>query len=170
MFKFDPNSISKMDWGVIGAGAIAFVALFLPWYGFSSGISGDSFSGSVSGWGTSYGWLGALLIIASGAYLFLQRSKFDLSKISFGPGVVILGASAVGTLIVALRWITLPSGNGSAGAASYSYGAGSGIILTLIVGLIQVGCAYKLFRASGEAIPWVTEKSTGTEVPPTSSV
>ena len=154
MAKFDSTSISKQDWGVIGAGGLVFISLFLPWYGVSLGI----YSASVSGWGTSYGWLGGLLIIAAGVYLLALRSKVDLSKMPLGPGVVVLGASALGTLIVALRWLTLPGG----------VGPRVGIILTLILGLVQVFFAMKLFRASGEKLPWATQATTGTEPPPTS--
>jgi len=166
MAKFDANAISKIDWGVIGAGGIALIALFLPWYGYSSG----AFSFSVSGLSTSYGWLGGLLIFAAGVYHLLKRSQVDLSKMPVGPAVVVLGASTLGTLIVALRWLTLPSGHGSVGGVSnysYSYGPSVGIILTLIVGAVQVFCAFKLFRASGEALPWDAKKAQSGDVPPT---
>jgi hypothetical protein len=163
MAKFDTKAISRTDWGVIGAGGLAFISLFLPWYGFSSGI----YSASVSGWSTSYGWLGALLIIGSGAYLLALRSQVDLSKVKLGPAVIVLAASGLGTLIVALRWLTLPSGHGSlSGISIYSYGPRIGIILTLIVGIVQVACSLKLFRASGEKLPWA---SADANIPPTSA-
>lgn len=162
--KFDSKSISTLDWGVIGAAGIAFIGLFLPWYGYSSG----SYGGSISGWSTSYGWLGGLLIIGAGAYLLAVRSQVDLSKLPLGPGVVVLGAASLGTLIVALRWLTLPSGHGGvSGIYAYSYGPRIGIILTLLVGIVQVVCAVQLFRASGEKLPWATAASTGSDAPPT---
>ena len=165
MVKFDSKSISTRDWGVIGAGGIAFISLFLPWYGVSSGF----FSASISGWSTSYGWLGGLLIIAAGAYLLALRSKVDVSKLPLGPGVLVLGASLLGTLIVALRWLTLPSGHGGvSGVDNYSYGPRIGIIFTLVVGIVQVVCAVQLFRASGEKVPWATQASAGSDLPPTS--
>ena len=113
------------------------------------------FSASVSGWSTSYGWFGALLIIAAGVFLALQRSQVNLSSVPVTPAVVVLGAAALGTLIVVIRWITLPSGHaGVGGVTVYSYGPRVGIFLTILAGLAQVGAAVALFRASGEKLPW----------------
>jgi hypothetical protein len=39
------KKLSRLDWGILGAAAEAFIALFLPRYGVSSGL----FSASVSG-------------------------------------------------------------------------------------------------------------------------
>jgi hypothetical protein len=164
MVKFDSKSISLPDWGVIGAAGIAFISLFLPWWGSSGSFGGIS----VNAWGTSYGWLGGLLIIGAGAYLLALRSQVDLSKLPLGPGVIVLGAASLGTLIVALRWLTLPSGHGGvSGIYTYSIGPGVGIILTLIVGIVQVVCAVRLFRASGEKLPWAASTATGSDIPPT---
>ena len=165
MATFDASKLSKLDWGGAGAAAVGLIALFLPWYGVSAGI----FSASVSGWSTSYGWLGALLIVAAGVYLVLQRSQVNLPKAPAGAAVIVLGASLLGTLIVALRWLTLPSGHyGLAGVTYYSYGPRAGIIITLIVGIVQVVCAYRLFRLSGEAVPWSKPTPPATDpTPPT---
>lgn len=161
MAKFDAKAVSRDDWGVIGAGGVALICLFLPWYGVSSG----PFSVSESGFSTGYGWLGALLIIASGLYLLALRSQVDLSKMPTGPGVAVFGASVVGTVLVILRWLTLPSAHGGVTgvpAYRYSYGPRVGIILTLLVGLVQVFFAMRFFRASGEKLPWSSaHPSTG---------
>jgi hypothetical protein len=85
-------------------------------------------------------------------YLAMQRSEVNLSAVPLTPVVVVLGAATLGALIVILRWITLPSGHGINGA--YSYGPRVGIFLTIIAGLVQVGAAVALFRASGERLPW----------------
>jgi hypothetical protein len=152
MAKFDANAISKLDWGIIGAGGITFISLFLPWYGISVGV----LSFSVDGFNTSWGWLGGLLIVAAGVYQLLYRSQVDLSKMPIGPAVAVLGAASLGTLIVILRWLTLSSG----------IGPRMGMIFTLILGIIQVTCAFRLFRASGEALPWAESTQSG-DVPPT---
>jgi hypothetical protein len=149
--KFDTKRWSKLDWAVIGAAGLSFICLFLPWYGFSDA----AYSASVSGWSTSYGWLGGLLIIAAGVYLALVRSEVNLSNVPVTPAVVVLGASALGTLIVILRWITLPSGHlGVLGVTAFSYGPRIGIYLTILAGIVQAGGALALFRASGEKLPW----------------
>src|SRR5271165_510362 len=107
MAKFDLKRLSSLDRAVVGAAGVSLISLFLPWYGASAG----AFSASVSGWNTSYGWFGALLIIAAGAYLALQRSEVNLTRVPVTPAVVVLGAAGLGTLIVVLRWLTLPRGH-----------------------------------------------------------
>jgi len=164
MAKFGAKELSQSDWGVVGAGAVALVCLFLPWYGYSAG----PFSVSERGFNAGYGLLGVLLIIASSLYLLALRSQVDLSKMPVGPGVAILGASAVGTVLVVLRALTMPSFHGGVSAYSYSYGPRIGIILALIVGLVQVFFAMKLFRASGEKMPWSSSVPPSADAGPTS--
>jgi hypothetical protein len=152
MAKFDAKRLSRLDWTVVGAAGVSLISLFLPWYGASSG----AFSASVNGWSTSYGWFGALLIIAAGAFLAMQRSEVNLSRVRVTPAVVVLGAAGLGTLIVVFRWITLPSGHaGIGGVTLYSYGPRVGIFLAIVAGVVQVGAAMALFRTSGEKLPWV---------------
>ena len=147
---FDPNKLSKLDWVIVGGGGLALISLFLPWYGASAG----AFSSSVSGWGTSYGWLGALLIIAAGVYVALHRSGTNLSSLRLTPAVAVLGASALGTVIVLIRSLTLPSGHvGILGVSVISYGPRVGIFLTIIAGVAQAVAAFRLFRSSGEKFP-----------------
>ncbi|HUY58319.1 MAG TPA: hypothetical protein VMV16_01290 [Solirubrobacteraceae bacterium] len=156
MAKFDFKNLSTRDRVVIGASAVALIALFLPWYGASAG----AFSASVTGWGTSYGWLGGLLIVAAGALLLAHRAGVDTSRLRLTPAVLVLGTSALGTLIVLIRWVTLPSGHyGVAGVAAFSYGPSVGIILTVVVGLVQVVTALMMFRSSGEEFPWAKQAS-----------
>ncbi len=151
MAAFDMKKLSTTDKLVAGAGVVALISLFLPWYGVSSGV----FSNSVSGFSSGYGWIGALLIVAAAVYLVGMRSGSNVPKFSYGPGVIVLGASAIGTFLVALRWLTLPSGSASVGGVTYlNYGPRVGIILTLIAGIVQVVCAFRLFRTSGETVPW----------------
>jgi hypothetical protein len=151
--SFDWKKYSTADKVIAITGLIALIALFLPWEGVSSG----PFSASVSGFSTSYGWLGALLIVAAGAYIFFSRAGSNMPKFSYGPGVIVLGLSALGTLIVIIRWLTLPRASFDGGA--YSYGPRVGIFLVLIAGIIQAIFALRLFQASGEAVPWANRNS-----------
>lgn len=158
MATLNVQKLTKLDWVILGAALIAFIALFLPWYGVSSGI----YSASVSGWSTSYGWLGALLIIAAGVYHGLYRSEVNLEKMPVGPTFAVFGASLIGTLIVALRWLTLPSGHASlSGVSLYSYGPRAGIIIAIIAGVAQAIAALIEFRASSETVPWAKATSAG---------
>jgi len=166
MAAFDPKKLTPVDWVVAGGGALALIALFLPWYGWSAG----PYSASVSGFSTSYGWLGGLLIVAAGVYLVLQRSQVALPRMSIGPAVALLGIAALGTLIVIIRWLTLPSGHvsGVPGTDVFgvSWGPRIGIYFALIAGLAQVVCAFLLFRASGEKLPWANQPPQAGTYPP----
>ena len=106
MAQFDMKKLDTSDRIVVGMGVLTLICLFLPWYGVSAG----PYSASVSGFSTSYGWLGAILIIIAAGYLAALRSGSNVPKISYGPGVTVLGLSAIGTIIVILRWITIPKG------------------------------------------------------------
>lgn len=151
MATVDFKKLSTIDRVVVGAAAVALIAMFLPWYGASSG----AFSASVSGFGSGYGWIGAVLVLAAGVYLLMQRSGSKMPATSMGPGVMVLGLSVIGTVLVAIRWISLPRGSfGVANVSYYSYGPRVGIVLVLIAGIVQVVCALRLFRRSGESLPW----------------
>ncbi len=151
MAKFDINKFSTIDKVLGGAAALAVISLFLPWYSVSyHGFTYDS----TSGFGTSWGWLGGLLIIAAGVYLVLQRSGVDLSKMPAPPSVIILGAAALGTLIMILRWVTLPSYHG------VSAGPAAGMYIAIICGIAEVVCAVMTFRSSGDKLPWADKPKT----------
>lgn len=147
---FDPKRLSRLDWGVLGAGAIAFIALFLPWYG----VSVEGFSASVSGWNTSYGWLGGLLLVAAAVWFLLWKSESALPKAPLTPLAVTTGVSALGLLVVIIRWATLPRGGGGPLGRSFNYGPRAGIWIAVIVGIVEVACASVLLVRSGEQLPW----------------
>ena len=68
--RFDWKQLSTLDRVVVGGAAVAFIALFLPWYGVSVG----PFSASVSGWSAGFtGWAGGLLLTVAGVLLVLRR-------------------------------------------------------------------------------------------------
>jgi hypothetical protein len=150
MAAFDMKKLDTSDRIVAGAALVTLICLFLPWYGVSAG----PYSASVSGFSTSYGWLGALLIIAAGVYLVMLRSGSNMPKISYGPGVSVLGLSLLGTIIVLIRWLTIPKG----GFAGYSYGPQYGMYITILAGIVQVVLAFRLFKSSGEKVPWEANK------------
>jgi hypothetical protein len=136
----------RLGWAVAGTGAVALISLFLPWYGVSAGI----FSTSVGGWGTGFGWIGALLIVAAGVYVVLEPSDVQPSRLRAGPAMVILGASSSGTVIVAIRWLTLGQVT-VLGFTSRSVVPHAGIVVALLAGIVQAVCAVGLLRTSGEA-------------------
>jgi len=151
---FDPKTVKPVEWGVIGAGAVSFIALFLPWYG----VSYLGFSASVSGFSTGYGWLAGLLVVAGAVWFFLHRAEVGLPNLPASPLVVTIAASGLGFLLILLRWVTLPRGSFGIGH-QVSYGGRFGIWIAILAAAVELGSAVVLFRQSGEAVPW---KRTGT--------
>ena len=146
------KKLATADRAVVGASAVAFICMFLPWYGGGSAIFSVSWSGFSSGWG----WIGSLAIVAAGVYLAMLRSGSSMPKFSYGPGVTVLGLSLIGTVIVALRWLDIPSASG----LGYSYGPKYGLYFTILAGVVQVIFSFKLFKSSGEKVPWEQNKSS----------
>jgi hypothetical protein len=150
MAAFDWKKLSTGDRVISITALVALIALFLPW----ETVHYDSFSASRGGFGSGFGWLGALLVIAAGVYIVALRSGSNMPKISYGPGVVVLGASVIGAVLIVLRWITLPRGSYGNFAGSVSWGAGIGLYLALIAAIVQAVYAVRMFQSSGEALPW----------------
>ncbi len=148
--KISWSKLDSLDRVVVVTSVIALVSMFLPWYGGS--VLG--FSASVNGFGSGYGWFGSLLIVLAGGYLAMVRSGSPMPTMAMGPGVLVLGLSAIGTLLVIIRWVTLPSGGGGVAGAGFSYGPRIGIYLALIAGLVQAVISFRLFKRSGEPVPW----------------
>jgi hypothetical protein len=148
--KFDLKRLGSVDRAIVGGAAVAFIAGFLPWWGYSGPLS--LYSASVSGWSAGFSaWAGTLLLTIAGVYLFLRRSEVGLPSLPVGPAVLVAGTAALGLFLVIVRWLTLPRVHG--GAAG-SIGAKYGIWLALIAGIVEVGGAVLEMRASGEPLPW----------------
>ena len=143
MAAFDMKKLSTADRAVVGAGALALLCLFLPWWGFGGF--------TVSGFSTKWGWIGGVLIVLAGLYLAALRSGSNVPKISYGPGVTVLGLSLIGTIIVILRWVTIPSG--------FGYGPQYGLYVTILAGIVQAVFSFRLFKISGEKVPWEQNKT-----------
>lgn len=79
--------------------------------------------------------------------LLHRAGAIKLPATPVGPAVLLLGLSIIGTVIVILRWATLPRGGG--GVAG-------------IAGVIQTVVAFTLFKASNETLPWTTNTTGST--------
>src|SRR5258708_12645727 len=104
---FDPKSLSSRDRMIVGGGGVAFIAAFLPWWGYTGPL--HLYGTSIIGWNAGFtAWLGSLLLTAAGAYLLLLRSKVSLPSLPFGPALTVAGASAIGLPLLLLPSLTLP--------------------------------------------------------------
>lgn len=147
--RFDWKTMSTLDRVIAGGAAVAFIALFLPWYGVSVG----PFSASVSGWSAGFSaWAGGLLLTIAGVLVVLRRSGATLPSLRVGPSTLVAGVAALGLLLVIIRWVSFPRYH--AVGISYGVGARYGIYLALIAGIAETAAAVMEMRASGEALPW----------------
>lgn len=148
--EFDWKRFSTLDRVIAGGALVAFIALFLPWYG----VSVLGYSASVSGWSAGFSaWAGGLLLAAAGVLVVLRASGANLSGGKIGPSVLVAGIAALGLLLVIIRWVSFPQVHGVSGL-SYNVGARYGIFVALIAGIAELVAAIMALRASGEQMPW----------------
>jgi hypothetical protein len=144
--QFDWKRLSTLDRVIAGGGLVAFIALFLPWWGV--GV----IDYSVSAWSAGFtAWAGGLLLTAAGVLVVLRRSGANMSFGQVGPSVVIAAVAALGLLLVIIRWISLPRYD--VVGTSYGVGAKYGLYLALIAGIAEVTAAVMQMRGSGEQVP-----------------
>lgn len=163
--QFDWKSLSTLDRVIVGGAAVTLISTFLPWYG----VSVLGFSVSVNGWSAgASAWAGALLLTAAGVLLLLRRMGRTVPAVGgVDPSVLVAGVSALGLLLVIVRWLSLPSYHGSGGVGlDYSYGARYGLYVALIAGIAIVAAAVMEMRASGEQLPWAKSHAAAEPVEP----
>jgi hypothetical protein len=146
----DLRRLPRDELGVIGAGALALLFSFLPYYGAKYGVGGFHASATVNAWhGTAL--LGMLLVVAAAAVAALQAfSPETLPTMPVSVNFGVLALSVVGAALVLIRSFTLPSVSGF----GVSYGIRWGGYLLIAVCLAQAVFAVLKFRGSGEALPW----------------
>ncbi len=146
------KAFTPLDWTVVATGLVSLVALFLPWWG----VSVFGYSATVSGWNTSYGWFGGLLVVVAAIWYVLAKGGVGLPPLPTSTAVVTGGVSLAGFIIVIVRWITLP--RGAAMGRAFEYGSRVGIWIAAIAAAVQVVALWVILRESGEPLPW---KSSG---------
>ncbi|HZP73586.1 MAG TPA: hypothetical protein VFA97_09440 [Gaiellaceae bacterium] len=156
--KFDASRLSRLDWGIAGGAAVAFISAFLPWWGYSGPV--NILNASVSGWSAGFwAWAGVLLVTLAGVFLVLRRMETSLPELPVGPALLTAGLAALGTVFILIRWVSLPSAHGLGG----SVGAKYGLFLGLIAAIVATACAVIELRESGEALPWAQGTSSPAE-------
>jgi hypothetical protein len=149
---FNTSTFRHADWAVMATGIVSLIALFLPWWG----VSVLGYSASISGWRTSYGWLGGLLVVVGAAWFVLHRGGIRLPELPVSRLTAALGATILGLVIILVRWATLPRG-GYLGR-DFNYGGRAGIWIAAIAAAVQAGVLAGAFRRSGEHLPWKTPR------------
>ncbi|MDQ1696034.1 MAG: hypothetical protein QOJ03_1387 [Frankiaceae bacterium] len=163
MDQNDIKNLPRNDQILLGVGILAFIASFFPFWGVSysgpeAGLLGGSGSSSVSAW-HSYGTLGVLLIIAATALsAVLVFGRSSLPEIPVSWNVVLVGLSALGTILIILRGFTYDSGS----IGPLDYGLRWGAYVLMILCLAQTALAFLRFRATGEPMPWASQGGAAT--------
>ncbi|HSV65124.1 MAG TPA: hypothetical protein VLJ59_04325 [Mycobacteriales bacterium] len=155
MAGFDPKKVSTLDWVVIGAGVLAFIASFFAWYTISLKFGGiEVASGSVNAWHSFASWFATLLLVAAAGLVFAKAAGVQVS-LPLPVAVVTLGLSGFAVLLILLRWITLDTG----------VGAGFGLYLGLISAIAAAVASFLAFRATGGDLRRLGQ-TPGTPQPP----
>lgn len=144
----ETNGFRRVDWAVAATGLVSFLALFLPWWGVSFG----GFSATVSGWHTSYGWVGGALVVLAALWYVLAAAGAGVPRLPVSAAMGAAGLTVVGLVIVLIRWLTLPRG-GYLGR-DFTYGGRAGIWIAVVAAVVQVVALVRVFRRSGETLPW----------------
>ena len=144
MASFDVKRVTPIEWAGIGAGALAFIVSFFPWYSISFGsseLAGFGIDTSVSAWNAGFGaWFACLLLLAAGVVVALPHFGTQVPNLA----MIWLGLSAAALVIIILRWVTFPSASGFGGSA----GAGFGLFVGLAVALVSGIAAFLSYRSS----------------------
>lgn len=147
MAEFDVKRVTTLEWAGIGAGLAAFIFSMLPWYSFSYAGLGSS----ISAWNSGFiAWFPMLLVLVAGGLLLATHFGVNVDKLP----LIWLVLSGVATVLVLLRWVTLPDDGGlgdiglGGAPTGFESGAGAGLILGLIAAIVSTVAAVLTFRAA----------------------
>lgn len=146
MAQFDAKQVSTLEWAGIGAGVLALLASFFPWWSASvSGLINTSFSASAWSVGIG-GWLPVLMLVAAAVLLLLPHFGVQVQRLPM-IWLILAGASV---LIIVLRWLTMPSDSGFGVLASdggFEAGTAFGLFVGLIAAIVSTVGAGLAFRS-----------------------
>jgi hypothetical protein len=154
MAEFDVKQVTPLEWTGVGAGALAFIVSFFPWYSFDMG---GFASGSWSAWNTGFlSWFSVLLLMVAGGLIIAPH--FGVAKVD-RLQMIWLILAGVATLFILIRWLTLPDdgGIGDLGLlgddSGFESGAGFGLIVGLLLAIASTVAGFLAFRAAPSAAP-----------------
>jgi hypothetical protein len=147
MAKIGDREVATNDLGLMGAGIAVFIFSFLPWFG----VSGYDASGNA--WNVGFlAWFSVLLGMAAAIFIAVRVfSTVQLPVLGVGYSVIVLGATALATVLVLLK--LLIGYKVSAGPFHLSLDRKVGLYLGLIAAAVQTYFAFAAFKLSGEKLP-----------------
>ncbi len=144
--SFDPKSVNQLDWGILGAGALAFIFSFVSYYTYSYG----PVEGSLDAWNGFFGWFAMLLALVGSAAVALEIFAPQI-KLPFPNRLVGLAAYALSLLCVLLALFITPGPDLTGTGIDEGHGFGYWISLLLI--------------AAGTALSFLRFQQTGGQLP-----
>ena len=128
----------RLHLAVVGAGVLAFIFSFLPFYGVSFSFAGAHASSSVTAW-HGFAIIGMLCLLAATAIAAVEVFQPSMlpADLPVKPFLVVAGLAGLGTLLLILRAATWPSPSG----LGYSVGIRWGAYLLFIAGAAQAVAA-----------------------------
>jgi hypothetical protein len=148
MADVDLKRVTPLEWAGVGAGALAFICSFFSWYS----VSYAGISEGLSAWNTGFlAWFSVLLLVGAAVVVLLPHFGVAVDR----RPLIWLVLSAVATVFILLRWLTLPDDGGLGdlggllgGDNGFESGAGFGLILGLIAAVVSTVAAVLTFRAA----------------------
>jgi hypothetical protein len=139
----------KFDLGMMGAGLVALIGSWLPFYTISVSAGGFGASDSVSAWHGFFGWFGVLIALATSVAVAL--AVFGVVKLPMPLAQVALAGFGLALLLLLLTLFVDPSGGchgiGALGVKC-DIGRGIGYWLALLAVLAGGALAFMRMRES----------------------
>jgi len=155
MASFDPARVSKAEWIGLGAGLIAFIASFLPWYDWTAG----PFGFSVNAWSLGFlAWFPVLLIVAGAVVILVQQLGTNMPQIRVSWPLILLGGAALALVLILIRWLSLSAETDGFAVAGISYGAGFGLYVGLVAAILLGLSQYMVVRSTGQTLADATRQ------------
>jgi hypothetical protein len=131
------QNANPYDLGIIGAGVLAFLLSFFPYYtvSYSGGLGIGGLSGSGSAWHGFFGWFAVLVALAAAVILALRLVGIHVLDAQM-TRLAVLGGFALSLLCLIVAFFVTPGG-GCQGVKAcedvVDFGRGFGFWATLIV-------------------------------------
>ena len=165
MARADSTMATTLNWVVIGAGLLAYISSFFPWYRASVSVLGiERFAGANNAWNAGFGaWFSVLLLVVAGGVMLASMMGGRLRLPASIP-LITLGLSALAVVTIVLRWVTFRDASGGSGdpgnfdglgdfdlggLVTASSSAGLGLYLGLIAAIAAVVASLLNFVTAG---------------------
>ena len=150
MVRSDSAKVTALEWVVVGAGLLAYISSFFPWYRARVSVLGiQRFTGADNAWNAGFGaWFSVLLLVVAGGVVLVSARGV---RLPVSRPLITLGLSALAFITILLRWVTFPDATGGRGDLgdvdvdglfAVSSGAGLGLYLGLIAAIAAVVASF----------------------------